>query len=380
MENETRKLNEEWQERVNQLMMQHDAEKNCMRQFYDDSRELLREFVMGKFKAESEELASKAVAEAKIEMDKKCSEQVDSEIARQSFLFQEQMENTLKNLEINDKDRMEEMKRQCLNAMDIQSHLMLCRQITEMMHMMFIEKKHWRKKMESQRKPTELESEGKLLKKYAQHNQSKSIKYLLTEFMQELNDLDVEALDGDDEKIYQEIHQICRKFKRQKVDELEKLLIIEEPTVGELSKNNFNLDWIEMEDSNKNIENRPPFIDVKWEKFEIDNSIVQIQDNVWGSSFASSVFDRFTQPQDSIHPNASSDIAQVISSIIEIVNISKDDKQLQEKNIAAKIHDVIMKKVPTVDPLAAAVDIVPMPKVETVSIKDSLETLEKRVS
>lgn len=380
MENETRKLNEEWQERVNQLMMQHDAEKNCMRQFYDDSRELLREFVMGKFKAESEELASKAVAEAKIEMDKKCSEQVDSEIARQSFLFQEQMENTLKNLEINDKDRMEEMKRQCLNAMDIQSHLMLCRQITEMMHMMTIEKKHWRKKMESQRKPTELESEGKLLKKYAQHNQSKSIKYLLTEFMQELNDLDVEALDGDDEKIYQEIHQICRKFKRQKVDELEKLLIIEEPTVGELSKNNFNLDWIEMEDSNKNIENRPPFIDVKWEKFEIDNSIVQIQDNVWGSSFASSVFDRFTQPQDSIHPNASSDIAQVISSIIEIVNISKDDKQLQEKNIAAKIHDVIMKKVPTVDPLAAAVDIVPMPKVETVSIKDSLETLEKRVS
>lgn len=46
---------------MNQLMMKHEAEKNCIRQFYVESRELLREFVMEKLKEETEELTSNDV-------------------------------------------------------------------------------------------------------------------------------------------------------------------------------------------------------------------------------------------------------------------------------------------------------------------------------
>ena len=360
--------------------MQHDAEKNCIRQFYDESRELLREFVMERFQKGSKNLASEAVDRAESEMDENCFELVDAEVARQSVVFQEQMENTLKNLEFNEKDRMEEMKKQCLNAMDLQSHLMLCRQIAEMMLMMTVEKKHWSKKIEElQQRPTELENEKKLLK-CAQPDQSNSIKYLLKELMHRLDDLDVQALDGDEKKIYDKIYQISReKLMERKQENAEELFFIQEPTVDkcELSKNELNRDWIEEHDTRKSVQQQPPYINVKWEKLENEENFAQT--DIVDGSFASSVFNRFTQPQNSIHPNAPSDIPQIESSIIGMVKNSKYEERLHE-DISAMIHDVIKTKLSSVDPSTPAANFVPMPKVESLKIRDSLETLAKRVS
>lgn len=360
-------------------MEQQENEKNCIRKLYLESSELLREFIMDRIKGETEERVSKALSVVSSGVDEKCSEALDKEIARQSILFQEQMENTLKNLEINDKDRMEVMRDQCLKAIDLQSHLMLCRQLTEMMNLMIVEKKHWQKKIEDAvQKQTELENEQNL--KRSAH-QSKSIKDLL---MEVLYQFDVVALDDDDQRIFKEIYQLCREFKidekNQNTDEMENVLIIQassrDATESERVGDKKKLDWIGFKDVCEDNEKHPPFLDVKWEKFDIEDSRVE---NEADASFTSRIFNRFTKPHDPIQLSAASDIPQIASSIITMVkNAKNEDGMLQ--NITTMIHNVIMKKVPTVDLPEPAVSVVPMPKVETLNIRDSLETLTKRVS
>lgn len=355
-------------------MIQRDAETKSLMKLYEDGRALFQEFITKKCQQQSEELMSKAVAEANIEMDKNCSKLISAELMQQSASFQEQMENTIRNLEANNRDRMEEMKSQCLNAMDLQSHLLACRQITEMMHMMSLEKRHWRMKMNTMKADaSEFTNDGETMTKPYQNHQSKSINLLLMEFLHQLNDFDAASLDADDKKTFTEIRRVLDELKMEQghlnVNQSGEVIVIQEPS--EPFKEIHKEDWIDRRDVGCSKMHQhtklSSLIDTKWEKFESSTDKVQID-----TSFAASVFNSFTQPQ-------RCETTKVASSIIRMVKTSEDDTQLLG-NVSQMIQDVIMKKLFPIEPSSPYVGLVPMPKTEALKIKDSLETIEKRVS
>lgn len=147
VETETKKLNEKWMSKMKQLKMDHDDEKRCLMKIAEDARKIMVEFITKKCQMDCEKMVDKAVIETRTEIEQKCAESIETELAQQTFMFQEYMEITLKNMEINDMDRMNELRNQCLRAMDLQNHLLICRQITELMHVVAIKKSNCRFKM-----------------------------------------------------------------------------------------------------------------------------------------------------------------------------------------------------------------------------------------
>lgn len=343
---------------------------------YEDGRALLQEFITKKCKQQFEKLMSKAVAEANIKMDENCAKLIDVELMQQSALVQEQMENTIRNLEANNRNRMEEMKNQCLNAMDLQNHLLVCRQITEMMHMMSLEKRHWRMKMKMKTMKAdagEFRNDSETMTKPDQSHQSKSINLLLMEFLHQLNDFDAATLDADEKKTFTQILRVLDELKMEQghlnANQSGEVIVIQEPS--EPVKEIHEKDWIDRHDEvcSKMHQHTEisSLIDIKWEKFESNTDKVQSD-----TSFVASVFNSFTQPQHC-------ETTKVASFIIRMVKTSKDDTQLLG-NVAQMIQDVIMKKLFPIEPSSPYVGLVPMPKTEALKIKDSLETMEKRVS
>lgn len=116
------------------------------------------------------ERESNSNSEKTVEKKENCQQQIDKELAHQSTKFQEQLQNTIKNLEVNDKDRLEEMRRQCLEAMDVHQHLMACRQITEMMQLLATQRKQNQRQMMKNEHKSII---GEASSENSQHNQSK---------------------------------------------------------------------------------------------------------------------------------------------------------------------------------------------------------------
>lgn len=381
VENETKKLNEEWQRRMEELTLQNEAEKSCLRKIYEEGRELLSKFIMEKCSKESEELMGKMLAEVRVEMEKKCSETVDRELAQQSVLFEEQLQNTLSNLEANDKDRMEEMKSQCLVAMDLQSHLLICQKVTEMIHMMTMERKRWRMKLTDVKRENErivgtIDKKRRVAKESTLDDQSKSIKTSTTEMLQQLDGVDVRIF-TDEKRNFQEIHHqnhddVMIEAAQQKLCDLDEVLIIRQPSVTQdkLMSDDASVDWI---DRKHNVDCKGKHLfpsSVSWNKLDTYSEPFQ-------QSFTSSIFQRFSQPNASMQSSSPEKLA---SRIIKMVKETSDERQLQ-RNVASIITSVkSVEKLPTVDRHSPIVTLVPMPKPEGVDIKDSLETLEKRVS
>lgn len=357
---------------MDELLAQHEEEKLCLKMIYEDGRELLREFVIRKCQKEADEQVTKAIADTKGEMEKKLSELVDKEVAQQAVSFEQQMENTLLNLESNDKDRMQEMREQCLKAMDLQSHLMVCRQITELLQVMIVEKQRWRMKNESFVDNVSL-----------REHQSKSVKKLWTDFLQQLDVVDCEKFDRDDRMIFDSVRQFQSELmleQKQRIDIADgaECFVIHEPDKSTATTNGATLEWINRKDNDDCIGKAnmklASSVDIKWDRVgerAADESVV--------GSFSEAIFNRFAQPQHSMQHHPSLTVPKVASSIMNLMRESKDEKEL-ELNIGMLIQDAIMKNLSLVDATAAAADIIAMPKIETVHIKDSIAVMEKRVS
>lgn len=360
VENATKKLNDEWQSRMDELVAQHEEEKSCLKSIYEESCEQLREFMIEKCQRDAEVETSKAVIRTKEEMEAKLSEQLDIEVAQQAAQFQQELQNTLLNLEINDKDRMLEMRDKCLRALDVQSHLMACRQMTELLHVMTLEQRRWRMKNEAS----------------ARDHQSNSIRNLWTDFLRQLDDVDGERLGDDENRILDGVRRFQSELlieQKQKIDSAECFVVLE-PRRGTDDDNSTTArNRIDCENSDEAANAKlVSSVAVEWERVErLDPPAGD------DGSFAKAVFNRFAQPQQSMH--LPSTVPELASSIMSMLQESKDKKEL-ELSIGVLIQDAIMKNLSLVDATAAAVDIVAMPKTDAVHIKDSMTVLEKRVS
>lgn len=360
---------------MDELTLQHEAQKRCLREIYEEGRELLSKFIMEKCSKECEKLLTKTMTEARVEMEKECSETVDKELAQQSVLFQEQLQNTLSNLEAGDKDRMEEMKSQCLVAMDLQSHLLICQKVTEMIHMMALERKRWRTNVEGENERiVGAIDRSRIVKESTLDDQSESIKKSTTEvLLQQLDGGVGVRISADYEsKISQENpDDFMIEASQQKVCDLDEVLIIHQPAVSKdkLMNDDASLDWIDRK-LDINFQGKPAFPStVSWDKLDANSE----ENNQ--SSFTSSIFKRFTQSNATMENLSPEELA---SKIIKMVKESSDEKQLQE-NVASIFTKVkSTEKLPTVDLHAPVVTLVPMPMPEGVNIKDSFQT--KRVS
>lgn len=365
---ETEKLNEEWEKRVDRIKLQHEDEKKSLMKLNEEARNLFQEFLAKKCEHEKEILLKQTVAETKAEMEKNCVEQVNEELMQQSIDFDEKLENTLKNLEAIDKDRMNTLRNHCLDSMDLQANLMTCRQLTEMMHMMVTIEKRWRMKM------TDMKNDFENPAKDSCDHQSKSLKQLWIEFQHQLCSFDGKMLGGDEKEIFDKILQIRGELMIEpSSDRSTDCFIIQEPLAfrhdamsEELMKDEQNVDWIEKRESEVGFRmERAPYVNVKWENDDIGSPTVD--------SFMSSVFNRFLEPQRSMHRQAT----EIASSIMELVKKSIDDEQLKE-NIATIVRDLLEGFAGNKFSPDASV-VVPMPKTEAVSIKDSMEVLARRV-
>lgn len=243
-------------------------EKQSLMELNDDARDLLRQFLAKNCEHEKEVLLEKSIAATKTAMETYCSERINDELMQQSIVFEEKLQNTLKNLETSDKCRMETLRKQCLDDLDLQQNLMTCKQITETMHMMVTNEKHWCMKM------ADMKNDFAIPKKDSCDNQSKSLKQLWIEFQHQL---DGERLQGDEREIFDRIHDILGELmiKQPKPDGSVNCFIIQEPitanddaVTGESIKNCKSVDWIEKREPCFRIK-REPYVNVEWTNDDI---------------------------------------------------------------------------------------------------------------
>lgn len=370
MESEALKLNAEWHKRLSDQSAQHDAEKKCLKRIYEDGRELLKSFIEEKCKLETEKLLCKAVKDTTLELEQKFSVDVERELAQQLALFEEQMDNTLNNLKINDRQRMEEMRSQCLSAMDLQTHLMAVRQISELMHLMTVEKQFWKAKLANSRKDLvsdEALSESETASTLAQGNQSKSIKRLWIEFLQRVDDCAGEELDGDEMRICREIRHVREKMMKQPGN-YDRTSTIPSPVRDSAAEQAETQSPSTIGSARRPLTSNGTdrFVDVAWEKMENNGSESDTYD-----SFSCHALKQFLQPQHSLHPEIASSIKSVMKKVRELE---------LDGNMAGVIHDAMLAEFASFNSLSQAVDFLALPKTEVVTIRDSLNVLEKRVS
>lgn len=348
MQTETEKLNTKWQQKTTELLKQHEAEKDCLRRLYEDGRELLSEFISRKCEKEKHELALQTVAETRIEMEKKCSDIVERELRHQAAVYGVQMEITLRNLAHNDAKRMEALKQQCLKAMDVQHHLLVCRQLTELLHMMTLEKRRWRVKLMDVKCEHEAPTE---------RHPSTSIKHLWMELLAQLDQLDEAQLDAEERRMFDELRR-CELLmaENRQIDEApdaksEELLIIHESMegLGDAPERQTNLKWLR---GVNDVPRTAPFIDVEWRKCE--SGLIEIPSD----PFMESTLNRLVQPLHSMQ------IASVASSIIDKVRKSNDASKLQE-DVSRMIQSVLDEAKSIVHP---TVDVASVPKTEDSSL------------
>lgn len=293
------------------------------------------------------ESKEKSVEALKFNIHKECDEKLEQELLLQSVVFQEQLENTMKNLEANDRDRMEEMRNQCMKTMDVYHHLMACRQVTEMMQLLATQRK------QNKQRKIETRNESIITAPSGEHsrlNQSKSIKYLWREFLARIDDYSDDAqLDSDERKIVDKIQQIRNDLDCM-LEGVDEIFII--------SGQEGQQDWLHRTSDVDvcKITQRPI---VEWEHTNNESDIPK------GNSFTSLLF---KHPQE----RRASEIPKITSSIIKMArgepetNVDTDQNKLMKKLL--------------LDASSPDVEIVPLPNPKAASIKDSVEVIHKHVS
>lgn len=326
---EREKLIEEWEKRVDELKMKHEQERQRIMELNDEARDLLRDFLAKQFEHQREILL---------------------ELMQQSIDFEAKLQNTLKDLEVNEKHQA--LRNQCIDSLDLQRNLMTCRQMTETMH--------YDERRSSEMKDTDMKNDFANSKKDSWDDQSKSLKQLWIEFQHQLDGFDSEELRGDEKEILNKIHQIRGELmmKRQRADGSRNSSVIQEPIMAsddaereELVKNLQSVDWIGERESRIK---RAPYVNVKRENDDIRAPTVD--------SFMSSGLNRFSQPQRSMQRQTT----EITSSIIALVRNSNDDLK---ENITAVVEGLLEASVGDKFETDASVS----PTSEAVNIKESVE-------
>lgn len=390
VENERKKLNEEWQKHFDELVTSHEEEKKNLIKIFEDSRKVFCEFMAKKCHDEIQKHVDEATAMTKQEMEEMCAKKIDDELAQQQTMLQESMNVTLKNLEANDKDRMNELCNQCLNAMDVQSNLMMCRQITELMHLMSIEKRHWEKKMNDLRdksqmtiKMLETKLNSFIVESSPEHQSSSFIVALWTRFFKSLKCIDVNELNEYETRILNEIHRIQCDLIENYEDNSSRVFLIhndndydgavsaaDEEQQSKSPDENLIDDWICSKDGE--CLNKHSSVAVDWHK-QASSEVISIEDK-----FMSSIFHKMSKPDALININDSI-FSKTASSIITMVrglekNDDDDDRLLESKVIE------ILRKLFTQQQAMTTMDLVPLPNVDSIHIRDSLEIIDNNIS
>lgn len=349
----------------------HEEEKNDMMKIFQEARTVFCEFIAKKCKEETDKLVEKAKLDTREAMKEELAKLIDDELANQQKVFEESMEMTLNNLKANDRDRMNELRNQCLNAMDVQHHLMMCRQITELMHLMSIEKCHYDAKLSEMRDKYEmtissLQSQLPSSLLTGEH-QSKSIFIATVEKV--LERFALNRLDEHEKRIFDEIHCIMANN-----DCDSKIFIVTEASSNAV-ENSLNIidenDWINQKEDEMRLQRASASVAVQWERQNL--SIFN------DDTFMSSIFNRMSTDFDRPSSKATEKIA---SSIIAMVRESNNDKLLEE-SITEILHNMVTKQHRVLPAESVVQHVIPMPvmRERSIQIKDSVELInEKRIS
>lgn len=386
VEAETKKLNEEWHRRLQELIKIHEVEKNDMKNIIEESRAVLFDSITKKYKEETEKLVEKAKAEVREEMREECAKIIDDELAQQEKVFEKSMETTLNNLSENDRDKMDKLRNQCLKAMDVQHHLMMCRQITELLHLMSVEKSHWEGRLCEMRVKYEatissLQARLDTYEKRQQHlsreHQSKST--FTTALMTALNGIDdVNALDEHEKRIFDEIQRMYRNGSND--DDVDsRIFTITEPSSD--AQNSHSIidknDWINRNEEEKEMIFPAASVTVEWQH-QNASQITSNNSNV--DAFMSSIFNKMSvTSQDVYLPRCQISIPKIVSSIIAAIKESKNDETLLWQSINNIFQNMSVENQQRQKPAESIINPVVMPSTRShLGKRDSLEVAHNK--
>lgn len=388
MEEETSKLNEEWQVKLEELMKIHETEKREIAQIFHDSRKLFCEFITKKHQEESKKLVEEAKEEVREEMKREYAKIIDDELAQQEKIFETSMEMTLKNLEKNDRDKMDELQNQCLKAMDIQHHLMMCRQIIELLHLMSVEKCHWERKLYEMR----VKYEATISSLHAHNNpQHKEQKHLSREHQSKesiftaalvtiLNGVDDEnSLDEHEKRIFDEIQRMLNARNNDDGESRDsKIFIVKETSnVAHDSLNSHRViaesDWINRKEEADEMPCYSTSVAVQWERQDSSQIISYIDD-----AFMSSIFNKMSH-QTSSDVHCHFDVPKIASSLMTAVKNSLHDDKLMLESISQVLYNMIgRQQEKPLESFIETVILMPETREGSLHIKDSVEFLHER--
>lgn len=378
VEYERAKLNEEWQQHFDELSRDHEEEKKNLIKVFEDSRKVFCEFVAKKCQDEIYKHVEEAVGKTRQEMEVKCSKRIDDELAQQHTILQESMEVTLKNLEANDRDRMNELCNQCLNAMDVQNNLMMCRQITELMHLMSIEKNHWKElmndlkdKYEMTIKTLENKINSFIVESSPEHQSNSFIVALWKRFFKSLKSIDVNELNESERGILNEIYRIQYDLIENYDDNLSRIFLVADDNDNDEKQQDFtdkNLIDNRMDQKDGECLKMESSVAVEWKRQNL-SEVISIEDK-----FISSISHKMSKADASknIHESI---LLKTASSIMTMVKGSEDDDRLLEGKIIEILH-----KLPIQQQALTKSDIIPLPNVDSSHIRDSREIIDKKIS
>ncbi|CAO1399367.1 unnamed protein product [Diamesa hyperborea] len=377
----TKKLNEEWQNKFDAVVKQHEYDKSFIMESYEDSREIMKQLMRKTIedKEDPAELIENAINDTKEQMKNQCNEAINNELALQTANFNEAMQTTLKNLEINDKNKLDKMQNECLKAMDVQCNLFNCKQVTEVMHVMAMEKQSFKIKLSDIQKKHDAEKKEIQEQLAKQRTENKSLNRLWNEFLIDIQQLQIEKFTDYEKKLYKEIKYLENQLAEiteadininSKESQESQLLIIQE-NVNNLSSST-DLDWIAGNVSNcqQKAVNKAN-IDVNWIKSAND---VELN---YEKNFSNYIFE---MPNLELR-ETSEQIANTATVIIDAVRNKKDEKTL-EKLVINEIGGVLLKmsKLSGYFDQGQNTELLVAPKTGSLAIRDSLGALNKRVS
>jgi hypothetical protein len=375
-----KQLSEDWKRRFDDLSCKYEAERESLVSIFHDSRRVFCEFLSKKCRDEIDRSVERAKADTIREMEEKCASFIDDELAQQQIIFQESMKVTLNNLNANDRDKMNELRNQCLKAMDVQSHLMMCRQITELVHTTSVEKHHWQRRLGAMREEYEFKvitlqmRLNSLVGEILREHQSKSIIIALwLSFFKSLSAIDVNQLTQHERRMFFDFQQIQCELVENSEDSSSRIFKVEEKE--KMDKKSLDGDDDD-DDSNwmKNIDEcnlkwkengvKDSSVILNWRQSPVENISTTAQD-----AFMSSIFHRTSQTDCDY-----SMISNTASFIIALVRRSTNVNQLTET-----IVEILRNLLKSLE-LSTAESFVPMKKVDPLHIRDSKEIIEKRIS
>jgi len=317
-----------------------------------------------------------AVGKARQEMEGECSKRIDDELAQQHTILQESMEVSLKNLEAIDRDRMNELCNQCLNAMDVQSNLMMCQQMAELMHLMSIEKRHWKERMsdlkekyETTIKTLENKVNSFIVDSAPKHQSNSFIVALWKSFFKSLKSLDANELNDCERGILNEIQRIQSELIENYDDNLSRIYLVDDNVdkkEQDFHDKNVTNDWLDRKDSE--CLNTESTVAVEWKR-QTPSEVISIEDK-----FMSSIFHKMSKA-DALRNINDSVFSKTASSIITMVKGSEDDDRLLESKVIEILHKLQIQQ-----QTLTTSDIIPLPNVDSPHIRDSREIIDRKIS